>query len=48
MYYCLNGQTYIGPDTGNGQYPEIKPETWEDFLRRHTPEDLAHSFVVAK
>lgn len=48
-YFWLNGQTFVGPDTDNANYPEVKPETWEDFLSKRKLEDLAHAyFALAK
>lgn len=40
MYYWINGQTHVGPETDNNRYPEIKPETWEDFLSKKSLEEL--------
>lgn len=49
MYYRINGQTCVGPDTDNDQYPEVKPETWEDFLRKRSLKELPHAyFSLAK
>ncbi|KAK3690253.1 hypothetical protein B0T22DRAFT_424064 [Podospora appendiculata] len=33
-YYMINGLALFGPETDNAKYPEIKPESWEDFVRR--------------
>ena len=49
MYYWINGQTFVGPDTDNDQYPEINPETWEDFLKKRSLDELPHAyFSLAK
>ncbi|OTB12158.1 hypothetical protein K445DRAFT_306323 [Daldinia sp. EC12] len=32
-YYMVNGQTLLGPENDNGKYPQIKPVTWEDYMR---------------
>lgn len=48
-YFWLNGQTFVGPDTDNAKYAEVKPETWEDFLSKRKLEDLTHAyFALAK
>ncbi|KAF9638036.1 hypothetical protein BFW01_g8933 [Lasiodiplodia theobromae] len=39
QYYCVNGQCYLG-DLDNGRYPEVRPESLEDFLRRATETTL--------
>ncbi|KAK0712216.1 hypothetical protein B0T21DRAFT_297463 [Apiosordaria backusii] len=46
QYYWLNGQTFVGPETDNAKYPEVKAETWEDFLRKRTPEELSQAMVA--
>ncbi|KAK3320317.1 hypothetical protein B0T19DRAFT_285634 [Cercophora scortea] len=33
-YYMTNGQTLFGPETDNAKYPDVKAESWEDFVRR--------------
>ncbi|KAJ9667677.1 hypothetical protein H2201_002212 [Coniosporium apollinis] len=35
QYYCVNGQCHLGEfaSLDNARYPEIRPETFEDFLR---------------
>lgn len=49
LYYWLNGQTLVGPHTDNADYPEVKPETWEDFLSKREMKILAHTyFSLAK
>lgn len=48
-YFWLNGRTFVGPDTDNANYPEVKPETWEDFLSKRKLEELTHAyFALAK
>ncbi|KAI1451313.1 nmrA-like family protein [Annulohypoxylon moriforme] len=37
-YYVINGATEIGPQFDNDKYPQIKPVTWEDYLR-NVPRD---------
>ncbi|CAI0652167.1 unnamed protein product [Colletotrichum noveboracense] len=32
-YYMASGKVDVGPDYHNSRYPEIKPATWEDFIR---------------
>ncbi|RKU39927.1 hypothetical protein DL546_001403 [Coniochaeta pulveracea] len=44
MYYWINGQTFVGPDTDNEQYPQVKPETWEEFLNKRTLDQLPHAY----
>lgn len=44
MYYWINGQTFVGPRTDNDQYPEVKPETWEDFLKARPLEQLPNAY----
>ncbi|KAI9150497.1 hypothetical protein HJFPF1_10265 [Paramyrothecium foliicola] len=44
MYYWINGQTFVGPDTDNESYPEVKQETWEDFLRQRSLEELPNAY----
>ncbi|OMP84326.1 hypothetical protein BK809_0000333 [Diplodia seriata] len=44
MYYCINGQTYLGPEVDNAKYPEIKPVSWEDFMRSHALEQLPAAY----
>ncbi|KAM5343670.1 hypothetical protein ACJ41O_012207 [Fusarium nematophilum] len=43
-YYWLNGQKFIGPETDNEQYSDVKPETWEDFLQKRSLEELPHAY----
>ncbi|KAI2617743.1 nmrA-like family protein [Hypoxylon sp. NC1633] len=38
QYYMGNGQTLIGPAVENDKYPQVKPVSWEDFLRA-VPQD---------
>ncbi|VBB74007.1 Putative protein of unknown function [Podospora comata] len=46
QYYWLNGQTLVGPETDNDKYREIKAESWEDFLRKRSPEELAQAMYA--
>lgn len=45
MYYWINGQTYVGPETDNAKYPDIKPISWEDFISSHTLEQLSAAYA---
>ncbi|OTB01929.1 hypothetical protein M426DRAFT_25241 [Hypoxylon sp. CI-4A] len=38
QYYMANGQTLLGPELHNEKYPQVKPVSWEDFMRA-TPKD---------
>ena len=42
MYYWINGQTFVGPDTDSDH--EIKPETWEDFVKKRSLEELPYAY----
>ncbi|EEU33939.1 uncharacterized protein NECHADRAFT_55821 [Fusarium vanettenii 77-13-4] len=44
MYYWLNGQTFVGPVTDNERYPEVKPETWEEFLKKRGLDELPQAY----
>lgn len=44
MYYWINGQTFVGPETDNNHYPDVKPETWEDFLEARSLDQLAGAY----
>ncbi|EWZ81102.1 hypothetical protein NW765_015579 [Fusarium oxysporum] len=44
MYYWINGQTFVGPETDNEQYKEVKPETWEEYLSKRNLEQLPHAY----
>ncbi|KAL2688940.1 hypothetical protein Neosp_002990 [[Neocosmospora] mangrovei] len=44
MYYWLNGQTFVGPVTDNERYPEVKPETWEEFLKKRSLDELPQAY----
>lgn len=39
-YFWLADKGLVGPKVDNAKYPQIKPETWEDFMRRTKLEDL--------
>ncbi|KAH7111173.1 NmrA family protein-like protein [Dactylonectria estremocensis] len=39
-YYCTNGQTYLDVDIDQTRYPELKRVTFEDFLKKHSIEEL--------
>ncbi|EEU39711.1 uncharacterized protein NECHADRAFT_43674 [Fusarium vanettenii 77-13-4] len=41
-YYLINGQTHLGA-IENSKYPDIKPETFRDFLSRHTVGQLSQA-----
>lgn len=36
----------VGPETDNDKYREIKAESWEDFLRKRSPEELAQAMYA--
>ncbi|KAL7754774.1 hypothetical protein ACKLNR_015444 [Fusarium oxysporum f. sp. zingiberi] len=44
MYYWINGQTFVGPETDNELYKEVKPETWEEYLSKRSLEQLPHAY----
>jgi hypothetical protein len=31
-YYWVNGQTFVGTELDESQYPEVKPVDWETFM----------------
>ncbi|KAI1208539.1 nmrA-like family protein [Annulohypoxylon truncatum] len=33
QYYMIEGTTDIGPELDNDRYPQVKPVSWEDYLR---------------
>ena len=41
-YFWLNGQTFVGPNTDNERYPDVKAQTWEDFMEKRTMMQLKH------
>lgn len=41
MYYWINGQTYVGPETDNNKYPQVKAIGWEDYMRAHPLEEVS-------
>ncbi|KAH6700572.1 hypothetical protein BKA61DRAFT_495787 [Leptodontidium sp. MPI-SDFR-AT-0119] len=47
-YYWLNGSTFVGPQVDNQKYPDVKAETWEDYMGRHTLEELQNAFMALK
>ncbi|KAI8304025.1 hypothetical protein K4K61_006534 [Colletotrichum sp. SAR11_59] len=44
MYYWINGRTFVGPDVQNEKYQNVKPVTWEDFMKAHKLEELSGVF----
>ncbi|KAM0425843.1 hypothetical protein ACHAPT_008781 [Fusarium lateritium] len=44
MYYWLNGQTFVGPVTDDERHPEVKEETWVDFLKKRSLDELPHTY----
>ncbi|KAL0939661.1 NmrA-like family protein [Colletotrichum truncatum] len=44
LYYWINGQTFVGPDVQNDKYPEVKPVTWEAFMKNRTVQELAGAY----
>lgn len=45
QYYCINGQTHISNDLDNARYPDVKPQTFQDFLNTHALEELPTAMV---
>ncbi|KAI7215983.1 hypothetical protein KC333_g5136 [Hortaea werneckii] len=43
QYYCTNGQAEISHDLDNQKYPDVKPQTFEDFLGTHDLHSLSSS-----
>jgi hypothetical protein len=43
QFHILNGRTHIAGALDNAKYPEIVPQTFEDFLNKHAVEELAGS-----
>ena len=41
LYYCSNGQTQFGMDIKEQAYPDLQPETFEDFLRKRAIETVS-------
>ncbi|KAI0846395.1 nmrA-like family protein [Daldinia vernicosa] len=44
QYYMINGRTYLGTEIDNGQYPQVKPVNWEDFMKSVPKDQLANAF----
>ncbi|EXF86352.1 hypothetical protein CFIO01_00049 [Colletotrichum fioriniae PJ7] len=44
MYYWINGQTFVGPETENAKYSSVEPATWEDFMKSRSIEQLAGAY----
>ncbi|KAI0888438.1 nmrA-like family protein [Annulohypoxylon maeteangense] len=45
-YYMINGTTEIGPQYDNDKYPQVKPVTWEDYLRNVSQDQLPNAMSV--
>ncbi|KAL4948216.1 NmrA-like family protein [Aspergillus filifer] len=43
-YYWVNGRTFVGPKTDNERYLEVKPVSWEGYMRQWPLEKLPTSF----
>ncbi|KAF3926066.1 hypothetical protein ABW20_dc0109394 [Dactylellina cionopaga] len=44
QYYMSSGQVLAGPDYDNEKYPQVKPVTWEDFMKSVPQDQLAGSY----
>ncbi|OJJ97432.1 hypothetical protein ASPACDRAFT_32510 [Aspergillus aculeatus ATCC 16872] len=45
-YYWVNGQTFVGPETDNAKYPDVKPVDWEGFLRQWPLQQLPTAYFA--
>ncbi|KAJ5329898.1 nmrA-like family protein [Penicillium brevicompactum] len=45
-YYWINGQTFVGPEVDNAKYPEVKPVSWEDYMKQWSLEQLPTSYFA--
>ncbi|PLB50922.1 NmrA-like family protein [Aspergillus steynii IBT 23096] len=45
-YYWVNGQTFVGPELDNEKYPEVKPVSWEDYMKQWPLEQLPTSYFA--
>ncbi|KAK4947717.1 hypothetical protein LTR66_014176, partial [Elasticomyces elasticus] len=45
-YYWINGQTFVGPELDNAKYPEVKPVSWEDYMKQWSLEQLPTSYFA--
>ncbi|KAL4963756.1 NmrA-like family protein [Aspergillus stella-maris] len=43
-YYWVNGRTFVGPKTDNERYPDVKPVSWEEYMRQWPLEKLPSSY----
>lgn len=43
QFHLLNGRCHIAGGLNNEEYPQIGPQTLEDFLNMHSVEELAGS-----
>ncbi|KAI8965324.1 nmrA-like family protein [Daldinia sp. FL1419] len=44
QYYAVNGQTHLGPDNDNAKYPQVKPVSWEEYLRSVPKDQLLNAY----
>ncbi|KAI0176529.1 nmrA-like family protein [Hypoxylon sp. FL1284] len=45
-YYTVNGQTLMGPELDNDQYPQVKPMTFEEFFKATPREQISKAYAV--
>ncbi|OGM42488.1 NmrA-like family protein [Aspergillus bombycis] len=45
-YYWINGQTFVGPQLDNDKYPQVKPVSWEEYMRQWPLEQLPSSYFA--
>ncbi|GAB1206009.1 hypothetical protein APSETT445_004690 [Aspergillus pseudonomiae] len=45
-YYWINGQTFVGPELDNDRYPQVKPVSWEDYMKQWPLEQLSSSYFA--
>ena len=43
QFHLLNGRCHIASALNNEKYPQIVPQTFEDFLNMHAVDELAGS-----
>ncbi|KAI0830392.1 nmrA-like family protein [Hypoxylon sp. FL0890] len=44
QYYMINGQTLLGPELDNDKYPQVKPVSWEDFMKAVPRDQLPSAY----
>ncbi|PYH85822.1 NmrA-like family protein [Aspergillus uvarum CBS 121591] len=45
-YYWVNGKTFVGPETDNAKYPDVKPVDWEGFMRQWPLQQLPTAYFA--